>query len=444
MWLHPSCDEHVFPSDREFSVSHLRHDVAPVLRRQADQQCDIFFDRDAGLGSKATVKIVCINDQPLPLHETDCEQVASMVSALGQAGAQVDLWLPSTRSGEPPTVERISNYYAVKDSFSVRTFASVFPAPRWLEKSAHAAVCLRALRQTDCHAVYTRNIPMALAALEGTDKPVIYETYRRWTRDYKITRPAFARMVKHPRLAAFVTHSRLAAESYFHLGLPKNRCLIAHNGFDPERMTPVLSQEEARRAVGLPATGPIVTYSGHVTMQKGLGLVLDLAEALPHALFVIVGSQGMGEVEVRAQSLPNVRIVPWLQGKGPIPYLYASDVLLIPPTSGPLEKIGNTVLPIKTFQYLAAGRTIVAPATPDVMEVLEDGRNAVLLAPDQLDEAKRRLGALLADQAQMTRLAQAARSDSERFTWLGRARRFLEFVASSPAAANHKRAAPSP
>ena len=131
-----------------------------------------------------------------------------MVSALGAAGSDVQLWLPAPRDrSRASTLENITSYYQVAPTFRVRTFPSVFPAPRWLEKTAHPPACVRALRNSDCDVVYTRNIPMALSALAVTNKPVVYETYRRWPRDYKISRPVFSWMVRHPRLAAFVTHS---------------------------------------------------------------------------------------------------------------------------------------------------------------------------------------------------------------------------------------------
>ena len=57
-------------------------------------------------------------------------------------------------------------------------------------------------------------------------------------------------------------------------------------------------------------------------------------------------------------------------------YLYAADVLIIPPVSAPLEKFGRTVLPFKIFPYLAAGRSIVAPDLADMRELLKHEKNA--------------------------------------------------------------------
>jgi glycosyltransferase involved in cell wall biosynthesis len=163
-------------------------------------------------------------------------------------------------------------------------------------------------------------------------------------------------------------------------------------------------------------------------MKKGLGLMLEMARALPEVQFVIVGSEGEGEVERRAARLDNVRVVPWQSFDEMTPYLYAADVLLIPPSTTPLKKVGNTVLPMKTFPYMAAGRAILAPNSPDLRELLQDGENAALVPPDDSDAAVRRLRSLLDDPDTRERLGAAARADIEDHTWPRRAERILHFI----------------
>ena len=120
--------------------------------------------------------------------------------------------------------------------------------------------------------------------------------------------------------------------------------------------------------------------------------------------------------------------MPWLPTGQTIPYLYAADVLLIPPTSGPLQQVGNTVLPIKTFIYMAAGRAILAPRTPDVRELLRNDENAALVPPDDLEAALRQLRRLLDDPPLRERLGKAAQHDVADLTWGRRAGRVLRFL----------------
>lgn len=374
------------------------------------------------------MRIVCANDQVFPLHETDSEQIVSMVAALSELGHHVDMWLPAPKTGPTPNVDAIARYYEVPANFQVTTFQSVFPARRTREKLAHARACADQGDWSQADVLYTRNIPTMVAALRKGDIPVLYETYRPWPRQVRLLRPVFRWVAKHPRFLGGVFHSHLAAEPYRELGMSEAAIHVAHNGHDPQRMQPVLSQAQARAQLGLPAEGLIVTYTGHVNMAKGLGHMFSLAAKFPHVRFVVVGHQGDKAVQAAVASLNNVQLVAWQPFKDTVPYLYASDILFVPPTAGPLKKIGNTVLPIKTFLYLAAGRAIFAPNTPDLVEVLRDGENAALVTPDDPAAAEARLRTLLEDADLRQRLGATAQAAAANFTWKQRAARLVAFV----------------
>ncbi len=125
-----------------------------------------------------------------------------------------------------------------------------------------------------------------------------------------------------------------------------------------------------------------------------------------------------------------MRIVPWQDGDGLTRYLAAADVLVIPPSTRPLGEFGSTVLPLKVFLYMAAGRPILAGATPDVEEVLRHDENAFLCPPDNADALASGLSILFADETLRTRLAAASLSDSRDLTWDARARRILVAIAT--------------
>ena len=108
--------------------------------------------------------------------------------------------------------------------------------------------------------------------------------------------------------------------------------------------------------------------------------------------------------------------------------MFSADVLIIPPTAGPLQKTGNTVLPIKLFSYIAAGRAIYAPIAPDTAELLQHDRNAYLVDPD--DEAAELNGfnALIDDDERMNRLSNEAAKDAQNLTWDARAEIIVDFM----------------
>ena len=109
-------------------------------------------------------------------------------------------------------------------------------------------------------------------------------------------------------------------------------------------------------------------------------------------------------------------------------YLYAADCLVIPPTNEPLARFGRTVLPMKIFMYLAAGRPILAPRLPDIEEVLADGRTARLVPPGDGTEAAAVLASLLADRGLQEHLSAHALAAAGRYTWAARAATLVKFL----------------
>lgn len=372
--------------------------------------------------------IAYITDQLLPQTATDTEQMMAMVGTFGAAGADVTLVKPEHWCRSEPDRDDVADYYQIDPAFDVVAVRSVYPNVRGLEKVAQGVVGPRhpAARRADI--LYTRTLPILLGTLLLGTRPIVYETYRPWPQQQPWSRPFFRWVGRHPRFLGAVLHSDLARGSYADAGVPSDKLLTAHNGYDPERLSPRLSQTAAREQCGLPLDRPTVTYAGRVSEEKGLGLMLGMARALHDVQFVIVGSEGEGAIEREASFLENVRVVPWQPFDETVPFLYAADVLLIPPTVVPLKEVGNTVLPMKTFLYMAAGRAILAPASPDLQELLRDEENAALVPPDDRGAAIDRLQRLLADSERCERLGRAAREDIEEHTWSRRADRILQFI----------------
>ncbi|MBI0537866.1 glycosyltransferase family 1 protein [Roseomonas sp. KE2513] len=83
--------------------------------------------------------------------------------------------------------------------------------------------------------------------------------------------------------------------------------------------------------------------------------------------------------------------------------------------------------PLKVFEYMAAGRAIVAPDQPNLREVLEHERTALLFDPADEGAMWGAIARLAADPALRARLGTAARAEVLRrdLTWTGNARRVV-------------------
>ncbi len=168
---------------------------------------------------------------------------------------------------------------------------------------------------------------------------------------------------------------------------------------------------------------PVVGFSGNFLGQKvDLDLLASLARRRPDWTLLLVGP-GRGETQAdldRLVSLPNVR---WV---GPKPYadvpryVAAFDVALIPYVENAYT---SSCFPLKTFEYLAAGKPVVATGLPELA-----GLEPHVTLATRLDEVVTEIEAALArssDDERERRMALAAVN-----TWEERANRLLGLIAA--------------
>lgn len=362
------------------------------------------------------------------------EQTIGTAAALARAGVEMTLLIPQGPSDAPMSAEDVRAFHEVDGDLRVtqRRFlwpdTGVAPSYFWLRR----ALVDPAVAPADL--IMTR-IPAVLGARVRPARPVIFDHYRPWPDQLSWLRGHFRRALADDSFAGVVVHSHYAAESYRRLPMDEDKLLVAHNGFDPAIMAPPLSKAVARKTLDLPDDRPIVVYAGRLNRRKGLDQVMAMAELTPEALFLLVGAEGDIAVERSAAATANVRLVPWQAPHTLAPWLYAADVLLIPPSLDPVRRFGTTVLPLKVFKYLAAGRPILAPHSPDTAELLRDGHNALLVPADDPARASAALRRLLTDQDLAGRLGRNALALAKARTWDHRARRMLDFFERRLAAA---------
>ncbi len=396
----------------------------------------------------ASLRIGYLTHEPLPSSETSTEQLVWTVSMVAREGIDIDLVLPGPAE-VPPSTEQyrhsIRTFYGSVDELlpeRVR-LTPVWRAPFAsgdFRRAIHDVAAPFVARRRKFDVGYTRDL-YALSLMLTLGIPTFFETYRT---DINTLRRfgLFRRFVyPNPRLLGVVAHSQLCRDLFEREGVGANRLLVAYNGYSPRVMEPVRSKEEARAALALDSAAPVVAYTGHVNANKGVDILVSLAARLPEVSFVVVGAvEGSpGEREMlrlmAEANVPNLQLRPRVPPTEISNYLYAADCLIIPPTAKPLERFHRTVLPMKTYLYLAAGRAIVAPDLPDLREVLVDGRNAVLVAPDDIDACASRISSLLSDREERERLGSQAMIDASLYTWRARGNAIADFIRERAAAA---------
>ena len=365
------------------------------------------------------MKILFTFENPLASTEADAEVFVTTARYLAGLAAHAWIHAPGPRPADRAAEEALAGMPVV------RAWAPRRPAALRHFCCGLTLPLRREFRAADF--IYTRNLWVAgLALLFG--QRIVFDHYRPWPEQIPPLRLWIRRLVCHRRFLVNISHSEYTRARYLELGVAPEKLHCVRNGFEPSRVATPVPIKAAKRHIGIDVDRKTVVYTGRINRKKGLELVIEAARRLPDHQFLLVGSQANGAIEALASSVANVRVVPW-QSPGTLgQYIFAADVLLIPPSLKPLREFGSTVIPLKLYLYMASGRPIVAGDTPDLRELLQDGRNALLCRPDSLPSLLAAISALTSDSELAHRLAAAAQADSASFTWSARAERIATII----------------
>jgi glycosyltransferase involved in cell wall biosynthesis len=371
----------------------------------------------------------------LPSHHTNTQQLVWTTTELARLGHQVEVACCKSDAAGDAWRGRIANYYGIDDLPDSVEFVQVCSDKthgRFPEARADVLNVMHARRNRRA-IVHTRD-PFALTLALASGLRCVFETYRVDINEDARFAPWRALNYHRKNLLGIVTHSDLCRRSFINAGIREAHVITNYNGYAPAHFTPALTREEARARLGLETNLRIATYTGRVDVTKGTDFLVRIAQQLPDVTFLLVGATPGSEEErtvlqhIQDAGVRNVRLRPRVPPSEVAVYLFASDCLVIPPTAAPLRRHGRTVLPMKTFSYLAAGRPIVAPDLPDVREVLHHEENALLVPPDNVEAAAAAVRLAVSRQPATEKLGYAARQNAAYFTWQARAGRFSAFL----------------
>jgi glycosyltransferase involved in cell wall biosynthesis len=218
-----------------------------------------------------------------------------------------------------------------------------------------------------------------------------------------------------------VTH--VLADMLVEQGLPRDKICVIPNGADlsvyPREYLP--EREEI-----------VVGFTGFFRPWHGIE---SLVEGLAHGLFpagcrlLLVGTGPAHEsIENRAAELgvaDRVQITGAVS-REEIPGLVRNMDICVQPAATAWAS------PLKLFEYMAAGKAIVAPDQPNLTEILTGKTDALLFTPGKPEEMSAAVAELARDYALRAELGAAARQtlEDERYTWDANAERVVDIATS--------------
>lgn len=362
------------------------------------------------------MRLLYLSISYVPSRSASSVHAMKMCAALARQGHHVELVTKDTPSRFEAGIDNDSAFYGVDGDFTITKLAR--PARR-----GGGLVFLRAVHRllaeaTDLDLVYSRDLPAAwLAARQG--HPVVFEAHG--LPQGAIARFALRRLLAARELKRLVFISEALRSLWQAEGLvpPGVDTLVAHDAADPmpELDSPILGSQALR-----------VGYVGHLYGGRGVEIILEAARRLPEIEFHLVGGRERELAAWRAEPVPDNIAFHGFVPPAELPALYRTfDVLLMPYQRSVAVRSGHSdtarwMSPMKMFEYMATGKAIVSSDLPVLREVLEDGVNALLVAPEDAAAWTQAIETLAHDDDLRRGLGQRAQSDFfEHYTWSARA-----------------------
>ncbi len=221
-------------------------------------------------------------------------------------------------------------------------------------------------------------------------------------------------------------------ESYESAGLRSGRLRLIPNGVDLERFRPPMAGERAAlcRELSITARGPVVLFVAFFSREKRPDLLFDAwarvaRSSSPDSVLVFVGATRSRYYEIDERLADDIRKhadalalssrIRFVEVTHEIERFYrAADIFVLPSVR---EGMPNALL-----EAMASGAACIATRLPGITDsVIEDGRNGLLVPPDDVLALEHALRRLVDDPAWAARLGCAARRTIEARYGLDRA-----------------------
>jgi glycosyltransferase involved in cell wall biosynthesis/SAM-dependent methyltransferase len=289
---------------------------------------------------------------------------------------------------------------------------------------ASALRALKSLKPDASHAHMLSSPALACAAAQqlwgipaiakGTGVQTIGEMGA--ARASKLRRAKLSYLIKH--LNVVVGTLSLMRREFLERGFHESQIRQIPNGVDLERFKPADPSQKAglKRRLGVPEHLPLVLSTGRISREKGVDLLLEAWTRRPktrEALLWILGD-GPDKDSLEKRRVPDVK---WLGNVQNVEsYLQAADLFVLPSRG---EALSNSLL-----EAMASGLACLVTRVGGTPEVIDSGRNGLLIPSEDPACLSSSLEELLGNRSSWDALGKEARKTIE-------ARYDLEVVARS-------------
>ena len=233
----------------------------------------------------------------------------------------------------------------------------------------------------------------------------------------------------HRRLFKYIS-GVIATNSFIGNALVKDfpdlngRVITLPNGVDLKAFKSLPSREQACAKLGLDPNKKNIVYSGHFYKWKGTDTLVKAAVDLSDDCKVhLIGGSDEDAARLKSECSEGSKRIDF-RGHQPftsMPIWYAAaDILIITGTAKDADSVRYTS-PIKLFEYLAAGKPIVAVDSPAVRDIVS-GEEVYFYQPDSAESLT-----LNSPEESAQKIKKALFKATE-YSWSKRAEKIVDFI----------------
>jgi len=254
------------------------------------------------------------------------------------------------------------------------------------------------------------------------NSPMVYEkkVFRRSVSDLTLIGWFLERLMIQFASTVYVVSNQLK-QYYVERNVPSDKIHVIFNGVDERKINPSVSSKKIKMKYNIKGK-KVLGFVGSFHYWHGIeqlqSLLMDVLFNYDKTMFLLVGDGPLkNDMEnfIKKHKIADRVILTGYVAYNDIPlYLSAMDIVLAP---YPKHRIFY-FSPIKLFEYMAAGKSVVASSIGQIKEIIEDGVNGMLFQAGNYDDMLEKSTLLLKNDSLRNRIGKAARATIEKnYTW---------------------------
>ncbi len=373
----------------------------------------------------------------LPSERAHGHQIAKVTSALQDMGHDIEIFAPFRHNGIKQSFE---SYYGIASPIPLQylgttDYISAWWAPGIIGLKITTYLLGRNLckilksRLKDFDILYTRT-PELLPFLTGLDIPMILELHR----IPRIGRRKFLRLLRSCKLIVALTSPM--RQALIDMGVSDVPVIVEGDGVDLHDFEALPLAKDTRVSLGVPENIPLIVYAGQLKsmgLSKGIpellaGLELLHDRGLEFRAVIAGGPETEKKrfIESMSEGLKTrVHFTGHISHLKIPTLLIAADILVYPAPQSEHHFYTRDTSPLKLFEYMAAGKPIVAADLPPLHDAV-DTSMVTFCDPGSGDSLAQAILMVLEHREESAKKAKLARSHVEQFTWEKRMERILK------------------